>query len=186
MNIILILLFLMIISALVAIETSNLLSSIISLGAVGFLLSITFLFLGAPDIAITQVVVEIVWLIILIRAAISRKVTTVSGDRAFLGLIFTVAMILVITAFGVRIFMEFPPFGEPVMDRVGDAASTAYLESGLPRTGAANIVTSILLDFRAYDTLGEATVLFCAIMGALVILRKKARKGIEEADEELE
>ena len=45
-------------------------------------------------------------------------------------------------------------------------------------------MTAILLDFRAYDTLGEATVLFCAIWGALAILRKKARKRREEADGE--
>ena len=41
------------------------------------------------------------------------------------------------------------------------------LEVGLEQTGAANYVMAVLLDFRAYDTLGEATVLFCAILGAL-------------------
>ena len=62
--------------------------------------------------------------------------------------------------------------------------SKTYVREGMERTGAANIVTAILLDFRAYDTLGEATVLFCAILGALAILRQKARKRREEADEE--
>ncbi|MBN1270227.1 MAG: DUF4040 domain-containing protein, partial [Kiritimatiellae bacterium] len=76
MGLLVILLLLMIIAALVAIETSNLLSSIISVGAVGFLLSIAFLLLGAPDIAITQIVVEILCLVILIRATISRDLTT--------------------------------------------------------------------------------------------------------------
>ena len=59
-----------------------------------------------------------------------------------------------------------------------------YLAKGLSGTGAPNIVTSILLDFRGYDTLGEATVLFCSILGALTILRRKARKKVEEADDE--
>jgi len=36
------------------------------------------------------------------------------------------------------------------------------------------------LDFRAYDTLGEATVLFTSIIGATVILRYKSRKRLEE------
>ena len=41
-------------------------------------------------------------------------------------------------------------------------------------------MTGILLDYRAYDTLGEATVLFTAIIGALAILRGRARKKKEE------
>ena len=76
-----ILLFLMIIGAVIAVETRNLLSSIVCLGAIGFLLSIVFLFLGAPDLAITQLVVEILCLVILIRATIHRRVETVAGNR---------------------------------------------------------------------------------------------------------
>lgn len=183
-GLLIILLLLMIVAALVAIETSNLLSSIISVGAVGFLLSIAFLLLGAPDIAITQIVVEILCLVILIRATISRDLTTISGDRELFGMIATVTMVLVLAVLSVHMFEEFPPFGVAVMDRVAGAPSTTYLRDGLAKTGAANIVSSVLLDFRAYDTLGEATVLFCAILGALTILRRKARKKRTEADEE--
>ena len=183
-DIIAILLFLMIVAALVAIETTNLLSSIISLGAVGFLLSIAFLFLGAPDIAITQIVVEILCLVILIRATITRDLTTISGDREFFATIVTVTLVLVLAVFSVQLFAEFPPFGTPVMDRIADAPSKTYLAEGLDKTGAANIVTAILLDFRAYDTLGEATVLFCALLGAFAILRRKARRRQEETDTE--
>ena len=45
-------------------------------------------------------------------------------------------------------------------------------------------VTAVLLDFRAYDTLGEATVLFCAVMGAVSVLRRKTSKQPEETEEE--
>jgi multicomponent Na+:H+ antiporter subunit B len=183
-EIIVILLFLMIIGALVAIETSNLLGSVISVGAVGFLLSIAFLLLGAPDIAITQIVVEILCLVILIRATISRDLTTISGDRELFGLIATVAMVLALAMLSVKVFQEFPAFGVSVMDRIPDAPSRFYLEQGLDKTGAANIVAAIILDFRAYDTLGEATILFCAILGALTILRRKARKKLAEEDSE--
>ena len=62
------------------------------------------------------------------------------------------------------------------------AASQTYIKEGLRETGAANLVASVILDFRAYDTLGEATVLFTAIIGATVILRKKSRKLLEEPD----
>ena len=87
MNILVVLILLMIIGAIVAIETRGLLASIICVGAVGFLLSIAFLFLGAPDVAITQLVVEILCLVILIRATISRDLTSVTGYRDLFGLI---------------------------------------------------------------------------------------------------
>lgn len=182
MNILVLLLILMIIGAVIAVETPDLLSSIVCLGAIGFLLSIAFLFLGAPDIAITQVVVEILGLVILIRATVSRDLTAVSGDREFFGLAVTVSLLLVIAALGTRVLAEFPALGSPVMDRIADAPSHIYLAEGLERTGAANLVTGVLLDFRAYDTLGEATVLFCSVVGALAVLRRPARKAAGEPD----
>jgi len=188
MSVLVILLVLMIIGAIIAIETTNLLSSIVSLGAVGFLLSISFLFLGAPDIAITQLVVEILCLVILIRATISRDLTTVTGDREFVGLATTVGLVLVVTIIGVNMFAGFPAMGSSVTDRVEneqgvlDAPARRYLEKGHEETGASNAVTAILLDYRAYDTLGEATVLFCSVLGALAILRKTARKRKEDED----
>ena len=62
-----------------------------------------------------------------------------------------------------------------LMERITDAPSNTYLQDGLTGTGAPNVVTAVLLDFRAYDTLGEATVLFCAVLGAVSLLRRKAR-----------
>lgn len=184
MGILVFLSLLMIVSAVIAIETRNLLSSIICLGAVGFLLSIAFLFLGAPDIAITQLVVDILVLVILIRATISRDVTTVSGDREFFGMTVTTAMVLVTAILGVLVFASFPELGNSVMDRIKDAPSAAYLEQSLSRTGAANAVTAVLLDFRAYDTLGEATVLFCAVLGTIAVLRTTARRRAGERESE--
>lgn len=184
MTILIILLILMIIGAIVAIETTNLLSSVVCVGAVGFILSIVFLFLGAPDIAITQIVVEILCLVILIRATISRDLTTVSGEREFVGLVMTLVMVIVVALVGVRVFAEFPEFGVPVIDRIADAPSITYLADSLEKTGAANVVTGILLDFRAYDTLGEATVLFCSILGAFTVLRRRAQKRRDEIDTE--
>ena len=51
-----------------------------------------------------------------------------------------------------------------------------YLDKGLLRTGATNLVASVILDFRAYDTLGEATILFTAVIGVLAIVRRIGRK----------
>ncbi len=174
-----ILLLFMIIAAIIAVETRNLLSSVICIGAIGFGASLMFLFLRAPDIAMTQIVVEVLGLIILIRATISRDLTFISGDREFFSVVVSVVIVLVIFLAGVKALDSLPAFGTPIFTQVADAASQTYIKEGLSRTGAANIVSSVILDFRAYDTLGEATVLFTSIIGASVILRKKNRRFAE-------
>jgi multisubunit Na+/H+ antiporter MnhB subunit len=174
-----VLLLFIIIAAIIAIETKNLLSSIICIGALGFGASLMFLFLRAPDIAITQIVVEVLGLIILIRATISRDLTFITGDKEFFGKVVSVVIIFVIFLVGIRVFETLPDFGKAIFAEVPETASQTYIKKGLDDTGAANIVASVILDYRAYDTLGEATVLFTSIIGATVILRKKAKKLLE-------
>lgn len=64
--------------------------------------------------------------------------------------------------------------------------SARYIESGLQETGAVNIVTGMILDYRAFDTLGESHVLFVATCTVLILLRRdeKKRKDGEQAEEE--
>jgi len=177
-----ILLLFIIIAAVIAVETNDLLSSVICVGAIGFGGSLMFLFLRAPDIAITQIVVEVLGLIILIRATISRDLTFITGDREFFGTVVSAVIILVIFLAGMEVFRTLPDFGTAIFAQVPDSASKTYIEQGLAKTGAANLVASVVLDFRAYDTLGEAAVLFTSIIGATVILRQKSRKLLEEPD----
>ena len=177
-----ILLLFMIIAAIIAVETDNLLSSVICVGAIGFGGSLMFLFLRAPDIAITQIVVEVLGLIILIPATIARDLTFITGDREFFAVVVSVVIIFVILLAGMRAFDTLPDFGTPIFTKVPEAASQTYISEGLQKTKAANLVASVILDFRAYDTLGEATVLFTSIIGATVILRRKPKKLLEEID----
>ena len=188
MTILYALLVFVIIAGLIAVETKNLLSAVICIGAVGFGASLMFLFMRAPDIAITQIVVEVLGLVILIRATISRDKTFISGDREFFAVVVSVVLIFVILLAGVRVFSSLPGFGEPAFVAAAESpslpppASQRYIEDGLADTGAANLVAAVILDYRAYDTLGEATVLFASIIGATVILRKKSKKLLEEPD----
>jgi len=183
MTIFYILLIFILIAAIIAVETTDLLSAIICIGAIGFGVSIMFLFLRAPDIAITQIVVEVLGLIILIRATISRDLTFISGDKEFFATVVSVTIIFLIFLAGLKVFETLPHFGTAVFTQVPDAASQRYVSQGLKETGAANIVSSVILDFRAYDTLGEATVLFTSIIGATVILRAKSKKLLEAPDQ---
>jgi len=173
------LLIFMIVGSIIAIETKNLLSSVISCGIVGAAVSIAFLMLGAPDIAITQVVVEILILVILIRATIMIDNTAIEAHWDTFAVVSSLVFFGLFLVFAFLAVQELPPFGQPLM-----RVSKEYLQTGLQKTGAANIVAAIILDFRGYDTLGEATVIFVSILGSFVILRRRGRKRRTEADTE--
>ena len=66
---------------------------------------------------------------------------------------------------------ELPSFGSPDHP-INNEVSARYIEKGLQETGAVNIVTGMILDYRAFDTLGESSVLFTAAMVVLFLLRK--------------
>ena len=59
-----------------------------------------------------------------------------------------------------------------------------YIEKGLQETGAVNIVTGMILDYRAFDTFGESNVLFIATITVLILLR--INKGKNGSPEEIE
>ncbi len=63
-----------------------------------------------------------------------------------------------------------PAFGAPDAP-INNEVSARYIERGLQETGAVNIVTGMILDYRAFDTLGESTVLFAAAMVVMMLLR---------------
>lgn len=169
----------MIIGSAVAIESKNMLSAVIAVGAVGFGVSLMFLFLGAPDIAITQVIVEVLSLIILIRAttyADNRAIEKKMDSFATITGLFFLGFFVMATVWA---FRDITPFGEPLM-----TVSKRYLAGTAAETGAVNAVAGVILDYRAYDTLGEAMVLFTSVLGAFVILRRRGKKAIEEEDSE--
>jgi multisubunit Na+/H+ antiporter MnhB subunit len=165
----------MIIGAIVAIEMKDLLSSIIAVGAVGLALSIAFLVLKAPDLAITQLVVELLCLIILIRATLKKDLPFSTTGRWFFNTLVASVFIVTFLVLGYFCLRELPAFGYPIMK-----VATTYLNTGLAATGATNLVAAVILDFRAYDTLGEATILFTAVIGVMAIMRRIGRKKIGE------
>ncbi len=166
-----ILLIFMIFAAIVAIEVKDLLSSVVAIGAVGFALCLAFLVLKAPDLAITQLVVEILCLIILIRATINKDLPLIIEGRWVFNTVSMLGFVAVFLFFGWLALKELPAFGDPTM-----AVVKKYLQEGTSKTGAVNIVTAVILDFRAYDTLGEAAVLFTSVIGIMAILRRPGRK----------
>lgn len=73
-----------------------------------------------------------------------------------------------------------PPIGA-ASRAVNNEVPERYIESGLSETGAVNFVTGMILDYRAFDTLGESNVLFCATITVLILLQaSKKKKSLDE------
>ena len=173
----LILLF-MIFASIVAIETADLISSLIALSAAGLGLSLGFLILKAPSLAITQLVVEILCVIILIRATINKDLPLVRDGRWIFNTVVTILFIALFLLCAYFALQELPPFGTPFM-----RISREYLAKGYTLTGSANIVSAITLHFRSLDALIEAMILFAAFIGVLSLTRKNGRIPVSKKDE---
>ena len=83
-----------------------------------------------------------------------RTIAIVVSLIFFIGIFTTVAMML-------------HPFGDPpaVMDNY-------IIENAQEETGSNNTVTAVVFDYRGFDTLGEATILFTAVAGVAMLFRK--------------
>ena len=165
-----IILLFMIIAALVAVQVKDLLSSVVAVGAVGIGLSIGFLLLKAPDLAIMQLVVEILSLIILIHATVRKDLPFSRSGRWLFN---TSATIVFLSAFLIAAYFalrNIPAFGNAAM-----RVSNTYLTQS-QALGIKNVIAAITLNFRTLDTLGEATVLFTAVIGILAVARKIGKR----------
>jgi multisubunit Na+/H+ antiporter MnhB subunit len=80
-----------------------------------------------------------------------------------------------VTCLGIVVFLlwtviTLPPFGDP-KNPVNNEVSARYIEQGPSETGAVNMVSGMILDYRAFDTFGETTVLFVAACSVLFLLK---------------
>lgn len=165
----------MLIGSIVALEMKDLLSAIIAVGVVGLGVSMAFLLLQAPDLAIVQFLFEIFSVVIMVRAFLKREYHVQEPARRNKVLIVATIIVLIgVFISSIGMFQSLPVFGQPLM-----TTAQYYLDNCARQTGSANIVASIVLDYRGYDTLGEVTVLFGAILGALTILRTKHKAHLE-------
>ncbi|MBN1281041.1 MAG: hypothetical protein JXA00_05270 [Candidatus Thermoplasmatota archaeon] len=86
-------------------------------------------------------------------------------EKRFIGGVLGFAILIVFFLF--TVFM-IHPFGEP-----GEVAMDDYIiANAQDDTGTNNAVTSVVFDYRGFDTLGEATILFAAVAGVLLVFRR--------------
>lgn len=150
------------------VTTSSRLTALLGLGVIGYGVALFFLFYGAPDLAITQILVETLTLLlfVLIIGRLPRFVTISTPRRRVIDGILALLGGGVMTALVLKAVHV--DSGEPI--------SNYFVENALTAHGR-NIVNVILVDFRAMDTLGEIVVVVMAALGVATLMKQKSKGG---------
>ena len=151
--------------ALLAAGTRSRLAAIAALGVVGVGIALLFVSLGAPDLAITQLLVEtlVVILLAVLMVRLPGFGVVPSGGAWARRRDAVVALALGAVVTAVLLAVAAAPF---------DRGVTAFFEAAsLPEAFGRNVVNVILVDFRALDTFGEVAVVMVAALSAFALLR---------------
>jgi multicomponent K+:H+ antiporter subunit A len=148
------------------------LAALIMVGGAGLVTCLTFAWFSAPDLALTQVSVEVVTTVLLLlglrwmpkrieRDDAPRRTRLARVRRA------RDLVIAVIAGGGMAAFVY------AILTRpAGEGIARYFLEHALPDGDGRNVVNVILVDFRAFDTLGEVTVLCVVALAVYKLLRR--------------
>jgi multicomponent Na+:H+ antiporter subunit A len=146
--------------------------AVLLLGAVGYGMAVLFIIQGAPDLAITQLLIETLGIVAFVL--VLRHLPMDFPRQPFR------SSQLVRAAIGVLVGAVVFVFALTASDnRTERPVSDAYLEQALPEAEGNNVVNVIIVDFRGFDTLGEITVLVVAALGvgALATAGRRASRG---------
>jgi multicomponent K+:H+ antiporter subunit A len=136
--------------------------ALLMLSVVGLIVALTFVKFSAPDLALTQLSVEVVTVVLLLLALYFLPATTpVESSRA---------RRLRDAAFAIAAGLGASALTWAVLTRPYDSISDFFLANSVPGGGGTNVVNVILVDFRGFDTLGEITVLAIAAIGIYTLL----------------
>ncbi|MCE8033485.1 monovalent cation/H+ antiporter subunit A [Billgrantia tianxiuensis] len=138
--------------------------SLLMLSVVGLSVSLTFVRFSAPDLALTQLSVEVASMILMILALFflpQRPPLMVSGRRILRDLILAASLGLVVAMLNYA-----------MLTRETLAIADYFLRESVPGGGGTNVVNVILVDFRGFDTFGEITVLTLAGLATFKLLNR--------------
>ena len=152
-----------------AVKHRNRLIAVLMLGLVGLITSLLFAHFSAPDLALTQVLVEIVTVILVLLAMYFLPEAT--PPESSLARRIRDAALAVAAGIGIA------ALSYAMLTLPADSISSFYLAESKPAGGGTNVVNVILVDFRGFDTLGEITVLGIAAVGILAMLRGLVLRG---------
>ena len=169
-----IIIFVMMGASIAIIFAKSRITAILLNGVLGYSIAILFVVFRAPDLALTQIVVETVTTALFLlcfyflpewsKEKASRSLKIGKGIIAVsVGTVVTVLALIV--------------QGNKMFDSV-----SSYFENAYELAGGKNIVNTILGDFRAFDTMLEVVVLFIAGIGVFTLIKLKAGKGDKDVE----
>ncbi len=166
----------MILAALVAVMSKSRLSAIVAMGVIGYGLALIFVDFGAPDLAMTQFIIEtmtVILFVLVIYRLPRYRIIASRSSRLFNALVAAASgalmTSLVLVAHGVR---------------EGSRLSQYFADNSLLLAHGRNVVNVIIVDFRSMDTLGEITVLALAGIGVYTLLKLRPHRNDEQAEDQ--
>lgn len=153
-------------------RTTSLIGALVGVGMVGYGSALIFLVNGAPDLALTQFAIETLVLVVLMAvlmqlptSAPRTRTTRESRVDASLSVVFAIIVFIGLAT------MTAMPFDTRLPDFYG---ATSYFEAL-----GYNVVNVIIVDYRAFDTLGEVAVVGFATLAVWTLLKRRRRRGKE-------
>ena len=149
------------------------LAAVVLMGGAGLASCLSFLWLSAPDLALTQLLVEIVTTVLLLLGLrwLPRRLESVATPVALIARSRRRRRLDLVIAAGVGLglaALSYAVMTRPIVDRV----SAFFVEQAYPLAGGRNLVNVILVDFRAFDTFGELVVLGVVGLTVFALLRR--------------
>ncbi len=166
--------------------------ALILVGAAGLATCLTFVWFSAPDLALTQAVVEVVTTLLILlglrwlpsRIDVQEQGRVAPLPRFRVRLRRARDFVVAIVAGGGMAVLSYVMLTRPV----AEGLSPFFVREALPQGGGLNVVNVILVDFRGFDTFGEITVLGIVALTVYALLRRfrPAPESMEPPRQQLE
>jgi multicomponent Na+:H+ antiporter subunit A len=183
----------MIVASFAVAATRRRFAAVLMLGAVGYGMVALFLVQGAPDLALTQVLIEtlsvVAFVLVLRHLPEGFTPVMVPGRKVIPAVVGTLVAIFVfvflLTAGEAREPVITADGAEVAVAAGGASVSEEYVVRSEPEAHGRNIVNVIVVDFRGFDTMGEITVLVVAALGVVGLVKAgRRRPGADPAQDD--
>ncbi|WP_435363385.1 hydrogen gas-evolving membrane-bound hydrogenase subunit E [Haloarchaeobius sp. DYHT-AS-18] len=159
-----------VVAALAVSRAPSHIAGVLTLSILGFMVAIFFILANAPDLALTQLVVET--LVLVIFLLVLDKLPAFYGKWSRVRVLRDGALSLVVGA-TVFVTVLLTTANQP------DTIATTLAAASYPEAGGTNIVNVILVDFRAFDTMGEIAVVAMAALSVVTLVALRERGETE-------
>lgn len=169
--VVLVLVFFVSVCAVASLLVRELVGAVFLLSAYSFFLTLLWAMMAAPDVAFTEAMAgagaSTIFLLITLVSTDHYAAKQTAGRQHIMGL----GLVLLLGVLLIWGSADLPAFADP-SSTPNSYLSPRYIQTSMEDTRTPNIVTAILADYRAFDTLIETTVIFTAGIACMFILRR--------------